>query len=238
MKPNYSSQIQILRSQSLVSAVQQEIYTMLLQGQFEMGQKLSEAALASSLGVSRGPVREAFRALEEAGLVTISKNRGVFVREFTPKDVRDLYDIRMGLDEMTGRLLAPRITNEQVAELEAMVQTMQQMLDRDDLTNYFPQNIEFHDRIVRMTGNDKLVGLYRRLTDEMHLMRRRSIAQGGGTLISNEEHRDIVAALATRDPETAARAMRAHGAGGYRRLLLATREFAEQPGRAASVAES
>ncbi|MGE4337605.1 MAG: FCD domain-containing protein, partial [Pigmentiphaga sp.] len=131
-----------------------------------MGQKLSEAALASSLGVSRAPVREAFRALEEAGLVTISKNRGVFVREFTAKDVKDLYDIRVGLDEMTGRLLAPKIVDAQIEELRKLVESMQQCLDSGDLAEYFPLNIEFHDRIVQMTGNDKLVILYRRLTDE------------------------------------------------------------------------
>jgi len=227
MKSSLPTQLQVLQSQSLASAVQQEIYAQILQGKFAMGQKLSEAALAGSLGVSRAPVREAFRALEEAGLVTISKNRGVFVREFTAKDVKDLYDIRVGLDEMTGRLLAPKITDSQLEKLQGLVESMQQCLDNGDLAGYFPLNIQFHDQIVQMTGNDKLVVLYRRLTDEMHLMRQRGIAEGGGKLISNEEHRDIVAVLASRNGDDAAAVMGAHGAAGYRRLLLAMEEYAE-----------
>ncbi len=202
-------------------AVQNEIFNLILQGEFEVGEKLSEAALATRLGVSRGPVREAFRALEEAGLVTLSKNRGVFVREFAADDVRELYEVRIGLDQMVGRILAPRITDENLQELQSLIAQMEESLVNEDFVKYFPQNIRFHDRIVEMTGNQKLLGLYRRITNEMHLMRRRSIVNGGGKLISNDEHQAIVDALATRDGEKAASVMGEHGAAGYRRLLEA-----------------
>jgi len=217
--------LEILQSKSLSMAVQNEILKLILQGEFDVGEKLSEASLANRLGVSRGPVREAFRALEEAGLVTLSKNRGVFVREFTAEDVRELYEVRIGLDQMVGRILASRITDAQINELRSMIAEMESSLADEDFARYFPQNIAFHDRIVEMTGNQKLLAIYRRITNEMHLMRRRSILSGGGKLISNEEHQDIVDALATRDPETAARVMGEHGTHGYRRLLE-TREFA------------
>jgi phosphonate utilization transcriptional regulator len=211
--------LEILQSKSLSMAVQNEIFKLILQGEFEVGEKLSEASLASRLGVSRGPVREAFRALEEAGLVTLSKNRGVFVKNFTLENVRELYEVRVGLDQMVGRLLAPRITDVQLNELQTLVAEMDESLAAEDFVRYFPQNIHFHERIVEMTGNQKLLNVYRRITNEMHLMRRRSIVNGGGKLISNDEHQAIVAALTTRDGEYAARVMGDHGTAGYHRLL-------------------
>jgi DNA-binding GntR family transcriptional regulator len=211
--------LEILQSKSLSMAVQNEIFKLILQGEFNVGEKLSEAALATRLGVSRGPVREAFRALEEAGLVTLSKNRGVFVKEFTAEDVRELYEVRVGLDQMVGRILAPMITDPQLQELQSHIALMDESLANEDLAGYFPQNIHFHERIVEMTGNKKLLSVYRRTTNEMHLMRRRSIVNGGGKLLSNDEHQSIVDALATRDGEIAARVMGDHGTAGYRRLL-------------------
>jgi phosphonate utilization transcriptional regulator len=219
--------LEILQSSSLASVVQNEIVKLIMQGEYGLGEKLSELSLATRLGVSRGPIREAFRALEEAGLVTISKNRGVFVRQFSADDVRELYEVRVGLDEMVGRLLAPRISEAQLQELRGLVDAMEASLAREDFLAYFPQNIQFHDRIADMTGNRKLLGLYRRLTNEMHVIRRRGIVSGGGKLVSNQEHRDIVAALATRDGASAARIMGDHGRAGHRRLL-AVSTFVEE----------
>jgi len=213
------SPLHILQSTSLVSVVQDEIVKLIMQGEFELGEKLSELALAHRLGVSRGPVREAFRGLEAAGLVTITKNRGVFVKQFSPDDIRELYEVRVAMDEMVGRLLAPRITDEHLDELDKLVAEMDRTLRKDDLLKYFPQNIKFHDRIVELTGNRKLVAMYRRITTEMHVIRRRGIVSGGGKQFSNQEHRDIVRALATRDGERAASAMGKHGRAGYERLL-------------------
>lgn len=215
----------ILKSNSLSNAVQAEIFQLFLRGEFAMGEKLSEAALAERLGVSRGPVREALRALEEAGLVTLTKNRGAFVREFSREDIHDLYELRIGLDRIIGNILAPRMSDASIAELRGWIARMEESLVSNRLADYFPQNIAFHDRIAEMTGNRKLLQLYRRTTNEMHLMRRHSIVSGGGRLLSNEEHEAIVDALATRDGALAARVLGEHGSAGYQRL----RESWEQP---------
>lgn len=208
----------ILKSNSLSNAVQAEIFQLFLRGEFAMGEKLSEAALAERLGVSRGPVREALRALEEAGLVTLTKNRGAFVREFSREDIRDLYELRIGLDRIIGSILAPRMSDASIDELRGRIARMGESLAENRLADYFPQNIAFHDRIAEMTGNSKLLQLYRRITNEMHLMRRHSIESGGGRLLSNEEHGAIVDALATRDRVLAARVLGEHGSAGYQRL--------------------
>ncbi len=213
------SLLQILRSESLPKAVQAEIMRLILEGEVGPGDKLTEADLAARLQVSRGPVREAFRALEEAGLLRLTRNRGVFVRQMDREQATELYEVRAGLDEMVGRILAPRITAEQVAELREFIKEMDTASSRNDPDGYFPRNIRFHDRIVEMTGNTKLLEIYRRLMNEMHLMRRRSLFQGGGILVSNEEHSEMVEALASGDPEKASRMLREHVMRGQARLL-------------------
>src|SRR5919202_3143389 len=143
--------IALLRSKSLPALVQEELLRLILQGRLNAGDKLNEVEIANRLGVSRGPVREAFRALEEAGMVRLSKNRRVFVRELSAVEAAEIYAVRAGLDELAGRLLAPRITDEQIAELRELVAAMQASSTVPDIDTYFPLNLRFHDRVVEMT---------------------------------------------------------------------------------------
>jgi DNA-binding GntR family transcriptional regulator len=110
--------IALLQSSSLTSVVQQELERRIVQGELAPGDKLIEAALAESLGVSRGPVREAFRMLEEAGLVRQEKNRGVFVRDIPLAEALEIFDLRAMMDEAVGRQLAEHITPEQLRQVQ------------------------------------------------------------------------------------------------------------------------
>src|SRR5205814_5983908 len=107
------------------SVVQQEIERAILQGEFEPGSKLIEANLARRLGVSRGPLREAFRMLEEAGLVRTEKNRGVFVRDIPIDEAVEIFDLRAAMDELVGRRLAEHITSPQLKEVRGLVDEME-----------------------------------------------------------------------------------------------------------------
>ena len=100
--------IALVQSSSLPMLVQKELERMILAGDLAAGAKFNEAAIADRLGVSRGPVREAFRALEESGLVRLEKNRGVFVRQITIEEADEIYEVRAALDEWVGRRLAER----------------------------------------------------------------------------------------------------------------------------------
>ena len=211
--------LRVLQSTSVPKAVQGEIQKMILSGAFEAGQKLGEVELASRLGVSRGPIREAFRGLEEAGLIRVTKNRGVFVREITMTEANELYGARAGLDAAAGYLLAARISEAEIKELENIVDKMDSLLLRNNLDEYLACNFGFHDRIVELAGNAKLLEIYRRLINETHLMRRSSIYRGGGTLVANQEHRDIVKALATRNADQVVVAMRGHVIAGRDRYM-------------------
>ncbi|HTK00405.1 MAG TPA: GntR family transcriptional regulator [Bordetella sp.] len=221
MPSSASSPFDLLRSMTLSGLVQEEILRGIKSGELTVGSRLNESELSQRLGVSRSPLREAFRALEEAGLVRLEKNRGVFIRDLSDEEAAELYDVRAGMDEMVGRRLAPRITDEQLAELGAMLTELENTSVRDGVSRYFELNLAFHDRLVEMTGNATLLGLYRQVVNRIHLLRRRGFSLAGSSAASHAEHRAILDALATRDADIAARAMRQHVQSGLQRAVAA-----------------
>lgn len=210
--------IQLVRTTSLSSLVEAEVMRMILGGELTAGQQIKEAATAGRLGVGRSSVREALRALEEANLVRIEKNRGAFVREVSDAEAAEMYQVREALEALAGEILAPIIREEQLAELTGMVDAMDAQAAADHFDTYFPLNLRFHDRIFQMTGNGALASMYKLLTNRLHTLRRTGLLQGGGFAVSNHEHRAIVEALAARDPVAAAAALRRHVRAGRSRF--------------------
>lgn len=183
---------------------------MILAGDLAAGAKLTEASLAEQLGVSRGPVREALRALEGSGLVQPEKNRGVHVRQISVSEADEIYELRAVLDEFVGRRLAQTATPAQIRELRQIVDRMEKATARNDVDAYLGANLDFHDRMVELTGNRKLLDTYRRLVNELHLFRRTTLAQGGTLPVSAREHREIVDRIAARQADAAGAALHAH----------------------------
>jgi phosphonate utilization transcriptional regulator len=202
--------IALLQSSSLTTVVQQEIERAILAGEHAPGSKLIEATLAEKLGVSRGPVREAFRMLEEGGLLRNEKNRGVFVRDIPIDEAVEIFDLRAAMDEMVGRQLARIINPAQVKEIRGMVDDMERAVKAEDAYNYHLLNLKFHDRLVELAGNRKLTAIYRKLIKELSLFRRLNLADGWLMPVSAGEHRQIVKAIASGDEEAAGRALYDH----------------------------
>ena len=202
--------IALLQSSSLTSVVQQEIERRILVGELAPGDKLIEAALAESLGVSRGPVREAFRMLETAGLVRQEKNRGAFVRHVALDEAMEIYDLRAMMEEAVGRALAGSITPAQLKTVHSLVEAMERAVKSGDADAYHLLNLEFHDRLVEFTANRKLTAMYRQLINELSLFRRLNLADATMMPLSASEHHGIVKAIASGDPERAGRALRDH----------------------------
>jgi len=214
-----SSAIDLLRRHSLTTLVQQELERRILAGDILPGDKLNESDVATELNVSRGPVREAFRALEQAGLVRTEKNRGVFVRQVSLEEADEIYEVRAGLDELIGRLAAERATAEQVAELRGLVAQMQEAGRRKDVDAYYPLNIQFHDRLAQIAGNGTLLAAYRRLINELHLYRRQTLERGADSFhTSTRQHADIVEAVASRDGVRAGECLYQHAVKSRSRL--------------------
>lgn len=215
--------IALLQAHSLTSAVHAEIERLILAGELAPGAKLTEAMLAVRLGVSRGPIREAFRILEEAGLVKLEKNRGVFVRCISLAEAMEIYDLRAMVDESAGRQLAEHILPGQLKVLRSLVEQMERLIKEGHNSTasdpYHLLNLAFHDRIVEFVGNRKLIDLYRRLVKELSLFRRVNLADGQQIPVSVQEHRAILKAIAAGDADGAGRALRAHVLASRQRTL-------------------
>ena len=216
-----SSTIALLRTQSLTGAVQHEIERMILSGELPAGTRLNENALAAKLSVSRGPIREACRALAELGFVYLVPNRGVFVKRLDRTDAMEVYDMRAGLVGLAGSLLAPVVTEPQLVVLDRLLDKMDRAAEAADFDIFYPINLEFHDTIVQATGNSRLVRVYRGLVKEFHLFRRHGLVVQDALIASNREHRGIVAALRRHDARGCYELSFQHVANGKQRMLSA-----------------
>lgn len=211
--------IALLRTHSLATLAHRELERRILAGDLRSGTKLNEAEVAAQLGISRGPVREAFRALEESGLVTVAKNRGVFVRQLSIEEADEIYDVRASLDEMIGRRVARTVSPEQLAQLKTLILRMETAVAAADTAEYYAANIAFHDSLAQFAANAKLLEIYRKLVNELSLYRRKTIERGGAILpTSVREHRKIVDAIAARDAALAGRLMYEHAMASRARM--------------------
>ena len=222
LSANPPNALEILQSQSLTTLVQREIERMIVGGELGAGAKLSENAIAVKLGVSRGPVREALRALEPTGLVRVEKNRGVFVRQISLAEANEIYEVRAALDGLIGRLAAERIQPAQLARLRDIVKRMHGAGRLRDANAYFPLNIEFHNVLAEAAGNRALLVNYRRIANELNLYRRETLTRNAENIdISTEDHESIVNAIAARDAALAQRLLFEHVINSRERLRLA-----------------
>ncbi|QRF59438.1 phosphonate utilization associated transcriptional regulator [Variovorax sp. UC122_21] len=215
---NPSSALAFLQSSSLPMLMQEEIERLIMTGELPVGSRINESELSQRFNTSRGPIREALRALEEAGLVRNEKNRGVFVREIAFEEADEIYELREALEEIIGRRVALAIKPDAVERLRAMLDAMRSAAQAQDVEQYAQLNLQFHEILLDTAGSKKLTETYKRLVKELHLFRMRALDSGGGLRVSADEHRDIVEAIASGDPDVAGRALRQHVAGSRARM--------------------
>lgn len=219
---------QNLQSQSPHSRavdVERAVAQWILKGELSAGEKLTEQEVALRLGVSRGPVREAFRALEDLGLVQIEKNRGAFVRKIDLNEAVEIHDVYSVLEELAARTAAGRLSATQIAELKSLVESMDVASEAEDLDRFYSLNLSFHQLLVEGSGNRRLLSVYNRLLNELHLFRRFGLMQRGEMQLSNRDHHQILDRIAAGDANGAAEAMRRHTTERRRNMLLRSDKF-------------
>lgn len=218
----------LVQRHSLTRLVADAVDRLIVSGELAPGAKLNEAALAARLGVSRGPLREAFRLLEESSLIRQEQNRGAFVRVVSLDEAAELYEVRAGLEAVAGRLLATRIDASQIARLRRLCDDMQAAAERADVDAFHALNLLFHDEIVAMCANRSLLQLYRKLFKQLTLFRHRKLRAPHAVPHFAGEHRAIVEQLARGDAEGSAQALLAHAEDGRRRMLAAGPQAASE----------
>lgn len=196
--------------QRLADTIAQDLEELIFDGTFSDGDRLDEVKLAEQFGVSRTPLREAIQRLAQSGLVDLIPRRGAFVRQPGPVELMEMFEVMAELEAVCGRLAALRISDEALKELTEANTKCQIAVDAGDPDAYYIENERFHRIIYNQSGNSFLEQEASKLHKRLRPFRRQQLRLRGRMAQSMSEHRDIVCALDTGNPEESARALRSH----------------------------
>jgi DNA-binding GntR family transcriptional regulator len=198
----------------------------ILENRMPPGTVISEVPLSEALGVSRGPIREAIGRLAAEGLVTVTPRKGTVVTALTKRDFLEAYQVREALEALAVTLAVPRLTADDFAELDRLMDEMDLRAAEGDVTAFFDANAAFHEAFVVASGNAKLLEMYRLLIGQMGPYRRPSAALRGSLAVSIAEHTKIMDAARAREAQGTADLVLDHIRVPQRRLQkLSEEEF-------------
>jgi len=221
--------IALLQEHSLTSLLKAELERLIFEGKIKVGERVNESILAAQFKTSRGPLREALRALGEQGLIEFERNRGAFVRQVSLEEAEELYDLRAALDDEVGRKVAGRLDAEQTGMLEKLVVSMDGAIRHHDIKSYYANNLRFHDLLLLYAGNRQLADVYRRVMKGLHLFRLRGLYSDGAAEMSNAEHALILKAVQVGDAQSAGHTLRSHVEAARLRMRRAVHAASERP---------
>lgn len=182
----------------------------ILMGDLAPGERLLEVSLADRLGVSRTPVREAIRKLELEGLVLMLPRRGAEVARISEKNLRDVLEVRRGLEELTMELATGRISETDIHQLRVANDDFEKKLLQSDLSDIAEADEHFHEIIYRATGNERLVQVINNIKDQMYRYRLEYIKDQNKRQKLVAEHSEIIGALEKKDMNKAKELIRNH----------------------------
>lgn len=186
------------------------LLNLILSGELGSGASIDERALIERLSVSRTPFREAIALLANEGLVEIRPYRGFSVRQFTQKEISDLFDFRCTLEGFAIRLAVERISNAQIARLKDALDASVAALRAGEMAEYGRCDKEFHDTIAQISGNGALIEALARLSRQIQICRAVANRDDGLAERAVQERDDILKALRERDADRAAELMELH----------------------------
>ena len=175
--------------------------------------RLDERRLAQDFGISRTPVREAMAQLEREGFVRSEPRRGVYVVRKSKREVIELITVWAALESMAARLITEHASGQEIASLRQMFATFDDGAVRAHLDEYSQLNIEFHQTIIRMSGNAALINVAENLFTHMRMIRRKTIGEKDRADRSIRDHMSIIEALEARDTLRAETLVRDHALG-------------------------
>ncbi len=182
----------------------------ILRGDLKPGERLMELQLASRLGVSRTPIREAIRMLEQEGLAVTVPRRGAHVAKMTLKSMEDVLEIRETLDEFAVKMACERISPEQLKRLRRIKDHFEACTRTGDVKKLAEADVSFHDAIYEATGNPRLVGILNNLREQVYRYRVEYLKNPDNYPVLIREHKAIVEGLEEKNPEKAIQAMHEH----------------------------
>ena len=197
------------RRRGLADEVADSIRDAIFSGAYELGAQLREVELAATLEVSRGPVREALLRLEREGLVRSAWHRGATVMTLSAEDIAELDSLRGALERLAVELVVAHATDD---DLDAIDQAANRMARAGDAHTMVRSDIEFHDAVYAAAGHRRLREAWQAIRSQVHLFLLTRVGVSTEDYLSHipAEHRELVAALRSRDSETALRLFGTH----------------------------
>ena len=180
-------------------------------GRFAPGERLAEEHLAEELGVSRTPVREALHKLEQDGLIEPLESRGFCIPRDSSEEIEDLFELRTVLEGYTLRIICGRITEEQIATLEGLVDKAEDALRRKRIEEVFNWNTKFHDSLHDLVADKRRFhGLIVNMRKYVLRYRKDTLQYLGAAKRAIDGHRQLLLALRLKECDLCERMMRSH----------------------------
>ncbi len=216
--------------QTLREKILETIRESILKGQLKPGEKVAEPELAERFGISRTPIREAFRQLESEGYLTVIPRKGAVVTALSERAVEEFYAIKSILEGYAAQMAAENMDDKDIEKLEAINQRLQELADEGDVKTFFRVHNEFHEVFIRAAGNEKLLELINQLMLKFNRFRLASLSLPGRMEISVKEHEKIIKAFKRKDGSQADNLVRKTASFGGQVLI---QSMAQSEGREA-----
>lgn len=210
MKSDASSFFQQVEEKSLRDRVVINIRRAIEAGALKPGMRLVEADIAAQMGISRAPVREAIRLLEQEGFVRSIPRKGSFVVELTRQDIEEIYSLRSALEALAVKLASQHITKHDLDDLVVLVNEMRQAADSHDLPKLIESDLAFHERLVFLSNHERLIRTWMRMSTQLRLFLviKHQLYENLGDIAKT--HDPVLAALRTGDVNLAQQEISEH----------------------------
>lgn len=205
---------------SLTDEIVDIIRDRILKGEYKIGEKIKENQIATEFKVSRTPIREAFKQLENEGLIDYVPNRGCFAKGFTRQDIEDIYAVRKALEIMAVEWAVSRISDQQIEALKEQSELMEFYTARKDSDKVLELNSAYHDIIYDAAGSRFMAQILRSYKEYIEQTRKVILYEQAYLEEILQEHKVILEAIIARDAECAKAAMADHLEMSQRRAKL------------------
>ena len=204
---------------TLREKILENIRDAIISGSMTAGSRVSEPELAERHGISRTPIREAFRQLESEGYLTVIPRKGAVVAAFTAKDVEEFYAIKSILEGYAARRACEKLSDRDLARLQSINDRLSELAEHNDIKTFFKIHSDFHDMFIKAADNEKLRDLITSLVTRFQRLRLTSLSMPGRMRISVQEHEKIIEAFRNKDAALAETLVRKNAEYGGRVLM-------------------
>lgn len=208
----------ILLHQTLREKIADAIRDDIIKGRLKAGQRVSEPELAARYGISRTPVREAFRQLTAEGFLQLTPRKGARITYLTEKDVSEFYELKSVLEGYAAGIAAAKIKDKDLARMEELNDQMQRFHERGDLKHIVKVHNEFHDIFLEAAGNEQLYSTVRQLASRYQRFTI-LLALTGKNPEAVSQHRKIIDAFRERDAKRAEELVKANALLGKELMI-------------------